>query len=132
MTTVIIIKSAAQRSAVTEALDSVVDAEGPVYFLRLPPVRCLGPLIQDINPMIEYGVTYSVECLPERDDVSDLVEFAIEVDADKICIGITERTMTGKAQIDELMESILLHEQLSGDIIVGDHHIVLEELEYER
>jgi len=39
--------------------------------------------------------------------------------------------VTGKARIDDLTESILLHDRISGDFVVGDHVIVLEELEYE-
>lgn len=131
MTTIFLIKSVDQQRNVREALDSVVDADEPVYFLRLPTVRCLGPLIQEINPMIEYGVEYTIDSLPEGYDVSDLVEFAVDVDADRICIGISNRTVTGKARIDDLMQSILLHEKLSGEIIVGDHIIALEELAYE-
>lgn len=131
MTTILLIKSVDQERTVREAFDSVVDADEPVHFLRLPTVRCLGPLIQEINPMIEYGVEYTIDCLPEGYDVSDLVEFAVDVDADRICIGISDRTMTGKARIDDLMQSLLLYEKLSGDIIVGEDIIALEELEYE-
>lgn len=131
MTTILLIKSVEQQRTVREAFDSVVDADEPVHFLRLPTVRCLGPLIQEINPMIEYGVEYTIDCLPEGYDVSDLVEFAVGVDADRICIGISDRTVTGKARIDDLMQSLLLYEKLSGDIIVGEDIIALEELEYE-
>jgi hypothetical protein len=131
MTTILLIKSVEQQRTVREAFDSVVDSDEPVHFLRLPTVRCLGPLIQEINPMIEYGVEYTIDCLPEGYDVSDLVEFAVDVDADRICIGISDRTVTGKARIDDLMQSLLLYEELSGDIIVGEDIIALEELEYE-
>lgn len=131
MTTILLIKSVEQQRTVREAFDSVVDPDEPVHFLRLPTVRCLGPLIQETNPMIEYGVEYTIDCLPEGYDVSDLVEFAVDVDADRICIGISDRTVTGKARIDDLMQSLLLYEELSGDIIVGEDIIALEELEYE-
>jgi hypothetical protein len=131
MTTILLIKSVDQQRTVREAFDSIIDADEPVHFLRLPTIRCLGPLIQEINPMIEYGVEYTINCLPEGYDVADLVEFAVEVDADRICIGISDRTVTGKARIDDLMESLLLDEKLSGDIIVGEDIIALEELEYE-
>ena len=117
MTTIIIINSVEQQPTVREVLSSVVEAGETIYFLRLPTVRCLGPLIQDINPMIEY-------------DVADLVEFAVETDADRICIGISERTVTGKARIDDLTESVLLHDRISGDFVVGEHVIILEELDY--
>ena len=131
MTTIIILKSIEERSTVREILDSVVDPEEMIYFLRLPPVRCLGPLIEDISPMIEYGVKYSIDCFSEGYETSDLVEFAVDVGADRICIEISNRTVTGKARIDDLTESILLHDRISGDFVVGDHVIVLEELEYE-
>ena len=131
MTTIIIIKSIEKKSTVRETLDSVVSRGETVYFLRLPPVRCLGPLIQDINPMIEYGVEYSIDCLSEGYEISDLVEFAVDIDADRICIEISNRTVTGKARIDDLTESVLLHDRISGDFVVGDHVIVLEELEYD-
>lgn len=130
MTTIIIIKSVEQQSTIREILGSVVDTGEKVYFLRLPTVRCLGPLIQEINPMINYGVDYTISCLPEGYDVSELVEIAIESDANRICIGISEQTLTGKARIDDLTQSILLHEEISGDFVVGDHVIILEELEY--
>lgn len=131
MTTILIIKSIEQESTVREALGSVVEPGETVYFVRLPTVRCLGQLIQDINPMLEYDVEYTINCLPEGYDTSDLVEFAVESSADRICIGISERTQTGKARIDDLTESILLHDRISGDFVVGDHLIILEELEYE-
>lgn len=130
MTTIIIIKSADQRAAVREILGSVVDAGERVHLIRLPAVRCLGPLIQDVNPMINYDVDYTISNLPEGFDVSELVEFAMESSANRICLGISEKTLTGKAQIDDLTQSILLHEQISGDFVVGDHVIILEELEY--
>jgi hypothetical protein len=130
MTTIILIKSDEQQPTVREVLDSVVDTDEQIYFLRLPTVRCLGPLIQEINPMINYDVEYTISCLPEGYDVSELVEFAIESDANRICIGISERTMTGKARIDDLVQSVLLYEGISGDLVVGDHVITLEELEY--
>lgn len=130
MTTIIIIKSPEQEPTVREVLDSVVTAGEMVYFLRLPTVRCLGSLIQETNPMINYGVEYTINCLPAGYDVADLVSFAIESDADRICIGISEKTLTGKARIDDLTQSILLHDEISGDVVVGDHVIILEELEY--
>jgi len=131
MTTIILIKSVDQEATVREVLGSVVDAGEQVHFIRLPTVRCLGPLIQDINPMINYDVDYTIRCLPEGYDVSELVEFAIESRANRICIGITEQTLTGKARIDDLTQSILLHEAISGDVVVGDDTIILEELEYD-
>lgn len=130
MTTIIIIKSVEQQSTVREILSSVVKAGENIHFLRLPTVRCLGPLIQEINPMINYGVDYTINYLPEGYDVSELVEYAIESGANRICIGISEQTPTGKARIDDLTQSILLHEKISGDVVVGDHVIILEELEY--
>lgn len=130
MTTIILIKSDEQQPTVREVLDSVVDSNEQIHFLRLPTVRCLGPLIQEINPMINYDVEYTISCLPEGYDVSELVEFAIESDANRICIGISEKTMTGKARIDDLIQSVLLYEGISGDLVVGDHVITLEELEY--
>ncbi len=131
MTTIIIITSADERSAVSEVLESVVTEGEDVHFLRLPAVRCLGSLIQETNPMINYGVDYTIGCLPEGYDVADLVEFASESGANRICIGIAERTLTGKARIDDLTQSILLHEEISGDVVVGEHVIILEGLEYE-
>ncbi|MEF8785390.1 MAG: hypothetical protein V5A45_05605 [Haloarculaceae archaeon] len=132
MTTILIIKSVEQQPSVREVLGSVVEPGETVYFLRLPTVRCLGPLIQDINPMLEYDVEYTISCLPEGYDVAELVEFAVETDAERICIGISDRTLTGKARIDDLTQSILLHERISGDFVVGEHVIILEELEYDQ
>lgn len=130
MTTIIIIKSVEHHSCVREVLSSVVDAGEQVHFLRLPTVRCLGPLIQEVNPMINYGVDYTITPLPEGYDVSTLVEIAIELDVNRICIAISDRTLTGKARIDDLTQSILLHSDISGDFVVGEHAIILEELEY--
>ena len=130
MTTIIIIKSVEQQPAVREVLSSVVGLEEMIYFVRLPTVRCLGPLIQEINPMINYGVDYTISYLPEGYDVSELVEFAVELDANRICIGIYEKTLTGKARIDDLTQSILLHEEISGDLVVGENAIILEQLKY--
>jgi hypothetical protein len=132
MTTIILIKSVDQEETVREILSSVVEAGEQIHFIRLPSVRCMGPLIQEINPMINYDIDYSINCLPKEYDVSDLVEFAIESGATRICIGITEQTVTGKARIDNLTQSILLHDAISGDVVVGDHAIILEELTYDR
>lgn len=130
MTTILIIKSIEQQAPVREVLGSVVEPGETVYFVRLPTVRCIGPLIQDINPMLEYDVDYTIDSLPEGDEASELVAFAVEADADRICIGISDRTLTGKARIDDLTESMLLHDRISGDFIVGQHVIILEELKY--
>ncbi|MDQ2052264.1 hypothetical protein RBH26_17465 [Natronolimnohabitans sp. A-GB9] len=131
MTTVIIVNADDQQPAIREILESVVDDGETVYFLRLPAIRCLGSLIQELNPMCNYDVEYTIDCLPEGYDVTDLVRFAMDVDATRICIGITDRTLTGKVQIDDLTQSILLHESISGDFVVGNHAIILEELEYD-
>jgi len=131
MTTIIIIKSVDHHASVAEILESVVEEGERVHFLRLPTVRCLGPLIQEVNPMINYGVDYTINHLPEGYDVSTLVEFATEFDANRICIGISDRTLTGKARIDDLTQSILLHDDISGDFIVGEHAIILEDLKYD-
>ncbi|SDF96993.1 hypothetical protein [Halorientalis regularis] len=130
MSTIIIIDSVEEESAVEEILDSIVTAGETVYFLRLSSARGLGPLIQAINPMLNYGVEYTIDCLPENYDASDLAAFAVEVDASRICIGISERTLTGKARIDDATQSILLHDGISGDLVVGEDAIILEELEY--
>lgn len=131
MTTIIIIKSVDHGSSVREVLESVVEEGEQVHFLRLPTVRCLGPLIQEVNPMINYGVEYTIGNLPDGYDVATLVEVATEFDANRICIGISDRTLTGKARIDDLTQSILLHDDISGDFVVGEHAIILEDLEYE-
>lgn len=130
MTTIIIIQSVDQQPTVREVLSSVVDAGDTVHFLRLPTVRCLGPLIQDINPMINYEVDYTINCLSKGYDVADLVEFAVEHTANRICIGISEKTLTGKARINDFTQSLLLHEEIVGDFVVGDHVMILENLEY--
>lgn len=130
MSTIILVKSADQQPTIKEVLGSIVESGEMVHFIRLSSVRCLGSLIQEINPMINYGVDYTIGCLTDDDSVSELVDFAIESDANKICVGISERTLTGKARIDDLTQSILLHEKISGDLVVGEHVIILEDLEY--
>lgn len=132
MTTIIIINSIDQEHAVREVLDSIVTRTETVHFLRMPSVRCLGSLIQEINPMLNYGVDYTLNCLPENHDVSQVVEHAVEYEANRICLGISDRTLTGKARIDGLTQSILLHEAISGDLVVGEDVIILEELEYDK
>lgn len=132
MTTILIVKSVDQEPVVREVLGSVADPGETVHFLRLPTVRCLGQLIQEVNPMLTYDVEYTIDGLPEGYGVADLVEFAVERDADRICIGISERTLTGKARIDEQTQSILLHDRISGDFVVGDTVIILQELEYDE
>ena len=131
MTTIIIIKSVDHGPCVREVLESVVEEGERVHFLRLSTVRCLGPLIQAVNPMINYGVEYTISHLPAEDDVATLVERATELEATRICIGISDRTLTGKARIDDLTQSILLHDDISGDFVVGEHAIILKDLEYE-
>lgn len=82
--------------------------------------------------MINYDAEYTINCLPEGYDISDLVEFAIDVGATRICIGISDRTLSGKARIDDLTQSILLHDEISGDFVVGEDVMILEELEYDH
>ncbi len=127
MSTIIIIKSPEQDAAVREVLESLVTDEEIVHFLRLPSVSDLGPLIQRMNPMSTYGIEYTINSLP---DISAVVEFALYHNVDRICIGISERTLTGKARIDDLAQSLMLHEHISGDLIVGDNVLILEELHY--
>lgn len=130
MSTILVVKNVDQEAAVEEVLESVATDTGRVHFLRLPSVRCLGSLIQSLNPMVNYGVEYTIDCLPENYDVSEVVEYAVDYDATRICLGISDRTLTGKARIDELTQSILLHDRISGDLVVGDDVIILEELDY--
>lgn len=132
MTTILIVKSVDQEPAVREVLDSVAEPGETVHFLRLPTVRCLGQLIQDVTPMITYDIEYTIDGLSEGYAVSELVEFAVDRDADRICIGISERTLTGKVRIDDQTQSILLHDRISGDFVVGESVIILEELEYDE
>lgn len=132
MTTIIVINSSDQEPAVREVLDSIVAQPETVHFLRMPSVRCLGSLIQEINPMLNYGVDYTINCLPENHDVSQVVEYAVEYGANRICLGVSDRTVTGKTRIDGLTQSILLHEEISGDLVVGEDVIILEELKYAK
>jgi hypothetical protein len=132
MTTMLIVESVDQGPVVREVLGSVVAAGETVHFIRLPSVRCLGQLIQEVNPMVAYDVEYTINSVPEGYGVSELVEFAVERDADRICIGISERTLTGKVRIDDRTQSILLHDRISGDFVVGENIIILEGLEYEE
>jgi hypothetical protein len=131
MTTIILVKTVEQEPSVRETLGSVVEDGETVHFIRLPSVRCLGPLIQAVNPMVSYGVDYTIRSLPKDYDVAELIDFAIESGADRICIGIDDRTVSGKARIDDLTQSILLHDAISGDVVVGDRTIILENLSYD-
>jgi len=131
MTTIILVKTVEQEPSVRETLGSVVDDGETVHFIRLPSVRCLGSLLQAVSPMVNYGVDYTIRSLPKGYDVAELVDFANDSGADKICIGITDQTVTGKARIDDLTQSILLHDAISGDVVVGEHTIILEDLEYD-
>ncbi len=131
MTTLLFIKSIDQHQPLREVFESVVDADERVHLLRPPSVSRLDSLVQETISQIDRNVRYTTHTLPEGDTASSLVQLAIEIDADCICIGILNRTSAGKALIDELMESLLLHEKLSGDLTVGDHLMTLEQLEYE-
>ena len=131
MTTILVVESADEEPAVREVLGSVADPGETVHFLRLPTVRDLDQLIQATSSTLTYEVEYTIDRLPEDYDASDLVEFAIERDADRICLRISERTPTGKVRIDDQTQSILLHERISGTVAVGETVIVLEQLEYE-
>lgn len=131
MTTVLVVASVDKEPAVREVLGSVADSGETVHFLRLPTVRGLDRVIQDASSTLPYEAEYTIDRLPEGYDASDLVEFAIEHDADRICLRISERTPTGKVRIDDQTQSILLHERISGTVAVGETVIILEGLEYE-
>jgi hypothetical protein len=131
MTTILVVEPTDEEPAVREVLGSVADSGETVHFLRLPTVRGLDQVIQNANSTVPYEVEYTVSRLPEGYDASDLVEFAIEHDADQICLRISGRTPTGKVRIDDQTQSILLHKRISGTVAVGETVITLEELEYE-
>jgi len=130
MSTMMVVDGGEQERAVREVLNSVVTADETVHFLRLPAVRCLGSIIQETSPMVNYGIDYTIDALTEEYDAADVVDHAREYEANRICLGISDRTLTGKARIDKLTQSILLHEDISGDLVVGEEVIILEELDY--
>lgn len=131
MTTIFIINSTKSQQFINEVFESVVAADEDVHLLQLPSVQHLDPPIEEIITEIDRDVRYAVDTLPEEDTAANLTEFAIEVDADRICIGILDRTSAGKVHVDELMQSLLLHQQLSGHLIFGEQIMTLEGLEYE-
>lgn len=131
MTTVIVITAADQHAAVREALESEVDPGEFVYFVRLPSVRCLGELLEELAPASAYGVEYAIEPLPGEATAAGVVDLARERGADRICIAIADRTLTGKARINDMTQSILLHSRLTGELIVGEELIVLDDLSFD-
>jgi hypothetical protein len=125
---VIVVRSAQQGESVREALRSVVPDHATVHLVRLPTVDSLDPLVEAVGPTRNYGVDFTTRCLP---DVPSTVEFVVDRAASCVCIGISERTSTGKARIDPLTQSLLLEERLSGTLVVGNDVITLREMEYD-
>lgn len=130
MTTILVVQSAGQESAIREVLGSVAEAGETVHFLRSPTADRIDRLVRDVRSELAHEVEYTVDCL-EGDGVSELVAFAAERGADRICLGISERTQTGKVRIDDRTQSILLHDRIAGDLVVGDSVIILEGLSYD-
>jgi len=131
MTTILVVQSAGQESAIREVLGSVAEAGETVHFLRSPTADRIDQLLRDVRSELAREVEYTVDGLPEGYGVSELVAFAAERDADRICIGVSERTQTGKVRIDDRTQSILLHDRIAGDLVVGDAVIILKGLSYD-
>lgn len=130
MTTILVVQSAGRESAIREVLGSVAEAGETVHFLRSPTADRIDRLVRDVCSEFAREVEYTVDGL-EGDGVSELVAFAAERDADRICLGISERTQTGKVRIDDRTQSILLHDRIAGDLVVGDSVIILKGLSYD-
>lgn len=130
MTTILVVRSAGQASAVREVFDSIAEAGETVHVLRPPTADRVDRLLGDVRSELAREVEYTVDGLT-GEGVSELVAFAAERDADRICIGISERTQTGKVRIDDRTQSVLLHDRIAGDLVVGDAVIVLKGLSYD-
>lgn len=128
MSVLVVPRSADQTAAVRAALDAVTPTHRTVHVLRLPSVSSLAPLLREIEPESNYGVECTVHQLP---DTSAVVAFAADRDADCICIGVSERTPTGKTRVDGLAQSVLLHEHVSGDLVVKSEVLILRDLQYD-
>ncbi len=128
MSVLVVPRSADQESAVRAALDAVTPAHKRIHVLQLPSLSSLGPLLDEVDPESNYGVEYTVRRVP---DTSAVVEFAADRDADCICIGVSERTATGKTRVDSLAQSVLLHEHVSGDLVVESEVLILRHLQYD-
>lgn len=125
---VIVVRSAQQAKSVREALRSVVPDHATVHLVRPPTVGSLDPLVEAVGPTRNYDVDFTTRCLP---GIPSTVEFVVDRAASCVCIGISERTSTGKARIDPLTQSLLLEERLSGTLVVGNDIITLREMEYD-
>jgi hypothetical protein len=131
MTTILLIKSADNQRFITEVFESIVDTGEDVHLLQLPSAPDFDSSLQETISMSDCDVSYKIHTLPKEDTATNLIEFAIEVNADRICLGILNRTSAGKAQVDELMQSLLLHQRLSGNLTFGEQIMSLEALECE-
>lgn len=130
MTTLLVLRSSNGDRAIREVLDSVVERDERIHVFRAPSVDHLDALTEGTDPTVPAGTEYSTGELTDIEDVSELVAFAASTDAERLCFDIPARTTTGKVRIDDLVGSVLLHDDISGELVVGEHAIVLDGLEY--
>lgn len=130
MTTVCIIRSTEQHAWIKEVLESTVNSGDKLYLLQCHDGLNIAPMMEELLSNVEYAVEYKIESLSGDCTNETVIDALLKIEADRICLKISDRTNTGKVQIDDLTESILLHEQISGDVLIGDCAVVLNNLTY--
>lgn len=131
MTTLLIVRT--DRIAwINEVLESMIEAEDELHVLKCSENTGLEDRIQQLLGAHDLDIEYHIEQQTGECTSEAIIETLLRTQADRICLEISDRTSTGKVQIDDLTESILLHDGIAGDVLIGDHTVVLEKLRYQQ
>lgn len=129
MTTLLLLRTTDHQSALIETVDTIVSSPEPVYLIR--PDETVPVARLRLDDRVRARGLLCATTAPTADTTVDaLVRYAETVDADRICIEIRDHTPTGKARVDDFVQGLLLHNDITGKLSVYDHTFVFAELAY--
>ncbi len=127
MTTLLLLRTTDHRSAIIETVDTVVSSTDPVYLIRPNEAVSIVRLSDRVHAR---GLRCAMTLSTADTTVDALVRYAETVSAGRICVEIRDHTPAGKARVDDLVQGLLLHDDITGKLSVHDHIFVFAELVY--
>ncbi len=119
MTTVVALRTSDHRSTVTDTIATLAAPADPVYLVR-PGGRSSAVRPADRDRARGLACAIGIDRRLGR------------LDADRIGVEVRDRTPTGKARVDELVQDLLLHDEITGDLRVHERLFVFATLDYDR
>ncbi len=129
MTTVVALRTSDHRSTITDTIATLADPAEPVYLVRLGG---RSSVVRPADRDRARGLACAIGVESSEPIVDALVGFADAVDADQIGVEVRDRTPTGKARVDDLVQDLLLHDEITGDLRVHERLFVFATLDYDR